>query len=58
MSVLQDTGGNLRSLGELTTAATARNVAVDPVTRAVWSTFTDGQSSFAKSWIPSTAQSR
>jgi YVTN family beta-propeller protein len=58
MSVLQDTGGNLTSLGELTTAATARNVAVDPVSRAVWSTFTDGQSSFAKSWIPSTAQSR
>jgi DNA-binding beta-propeller fold protein YncE len=52
MSVLQDTGGNLTSLGELTTADTARNVAVDPTTRAVWTTYTDGKSSFAKSWVP------
>jgi hypothetical protein len=27
-------------------------VAVDPATRAVWTTFTDGTSSFAKSWLP------
>jgi hypothetical protein len=39
-------------LGDLPTAATAKNVAVDPQTRAVWTTYTDGKSSFAKSWLP------
>ena len=34
------------------TAATARNVTVDPQTRAVWTTYTDGKSSFVKSWLP------
>jgi DNA-binding beta-propeller fold protein YncE len=58
MSVLQDTGGNLTSLGELATADTARNVAVDPATRGVWTTYTDGKSSFAKSWVPAASQSK
>jgi hypothetical protein len=40
------------ALGDLATAATAKNVAVDPQTRAVWTTYTDGKSSFAKSWMP------
>ena len=31
-------------------SATAKNVAVDPQTGAVWTTYTDGKSSFAKSW--------
>lgn len=52
MSVVRTTGGQVTSLGEITTAATARNVAVDPITRAVWTTYTDGKSSFAKSWMP------
>jgi hypothetical protein len=26
--------------------------AVDPVTRAVWTTYTDGKNSFAKAWMP------
>jgi DNA-binding beta-propeller fold protein YncE len=52
MSVVRATGGTLVALGELSTAATARNAAVDPATRAVWTTFTDGKSSFAKSWMP------
>jgi len=52
MSVLQATGTKLASLGELATAATAKNVAIDPATRAVWTTYTDGKSSFAKSWVP------
>ena len=38
--------------GELSTAATAKNVAIDPQTHAVWTTYTDGKSSFAKSWMP------
>jgi YVTN family beta-propeller protein len=52
MSVLSTKGGKLTSLGTVSTAATARNVAVDPNTRRVWTTYTDGKSSFAKSWLP------
>src|SRR6202048_2689708 len=48
MSVVRTSGGKLSLLGELTTAATAKNVAVDPATRAVWTTYTNGKSSFAK----------
>ena len=51
MSVIRTTGGKVTSLGEFATAATAKNVAVDPATRAVWTTYTDGKSSFAKSWM-------
>ncbi|MBV9531976.1 MAG: YncE family protein [Bradyrhizobium sp.] len=50
MSVVRVSGGKLTRLGDLVTAATAKNVAVDPATRAVWTTYTDGKSSFAKSW--------
>jgi DNA-binding beta-propeller fold protein YncE len=50
MSVVRVSGGKLSRLGELATAATARNVAVDPSTRAPWTTYTDGKSSFAKGW--------
>jgi hypothetical protein len=52
MSVVRAHDGKLTLLGNVATAATARNVAVDPKTRAVWSTFTNGESSFAKSWKP------
>ena len=52
MSVVSTAGGKVASLGEVATAPPARNVAVDPATRAVWTTFTDGTSSFAKSWLP------
>ena len=41
----------LTALGKIATAATAKNVAVDPQTHAVWTTFTNGKDSFAKSWI-------
>jgi YVTN family beta-propeller protein len=50
MSVVRTTGGKLSLLGDLTTAATAKNVAVDPETRAVWTTYTDGKNSFARAW--------
>jgi hypothetical protein len=50
MSVVRVNGGKLSRLGELTTAPAARNVAVDPATRAVWTTYSDGKSSFAKGW--------
>ena len=52
MSILNTSGSTLSPAGELKTAATAKNVAVDPQTRAVWTTYTDGKSSFAKSWLP------
>ena len=52
MSVVRTTADTLTTVGEITTAATAKNVAVDPATHAVWPTYTDGRSSFAKSWQP------
>jgi len=52
MSVVRTTGAKVTAVGDLLTAATAKNVAVDPTTRAVWTTYTDGKSSFAKSWMP------
>jgi len=52
ISVVLTTGGKIAPLGDVTSAATAKNVAVDPTTRVVWSTYTDGKSSFAKSWTP------
>jgi len=52
MSVVRIEGAKLTRLGELATAATARNVAVDPATHAVWTTYTDGKSSFARAWTP------
>src|SRR5215469_4735961 len=38
ISVVRVSGGTLSRLGELVTASGARNVAVDPATRAVWTT--------------------
>jgi hypothetical protein len=52
MSVLRASGAKLAIIGEIATAATARNVAIDPATSAVWTTYTDGKSSFARSWMP------
>ena len=52
MSVVRVAAAKAVSLGDFPTAATARNVAVDPDTHAVWTTFTDGTNSFAKAWLP------
>jgi DNA-binding beta-propeller fold protein YncE len=52
MSVIRASAGKLTALGDVATAATAKNVAVDPATRAVWTTYTDGKNSFAKAWMP------
>jgi YVTN family beta-propeller protein len=52
MSVTQTAGSSLTLIGEFATAATAKNVAVDPDTHFIWTTYTDGKSSFAKSWVP------
>jgi hypothetical protein len=45
-------GDAIAAAGEFATADTARNVTVDAKTGAVWTTYTDGKSSFAKSWLP------
>ena len=50
MSVVQASDAGLKALGKIETNATAKNVAVDAKTHAVWTTFTDGKDSFAKSW--------
>ncbi|MDP8984762.1 MAG: hypothetical protein M3N97_06885, partial [Pseudomonadota bacterium] len=52
MTVLRTTGGKVVALGDVKTAATAKNVAVDPSSREVWTTYTDGKSSFARAWLP------
>lgn len=52
MSVVRTADGKLVAVGEIATAPTAKNVAVDPATRAVWTTYTDGKNSFAKAWMP------
>jgi len=50
MSVVQATPGGLKSLGRVATAETAKNVAVDIQTHIVWTTYTDGTNSYAKSY--------
>lgn len=50
MSMVRTSAESVFAAGEIKTAATAKNVAVDPQTGSVWTTYTDGQSSFAKSW--------
>jgi YVTN family beta-propeller protein len=52
MSVVKATDGKLTAAGEIATASTARNVAVDPATHLVWTTYTDGKNSYAKAWMP------
>ncbi len=52
MSVMQETSDGAKFLGNVASAKTAKNVAVDPVTHAVWTTFTDGANSYVKSWRP------
>ena len=52
MSMVRVSGDSISAAGDFPTAATARNVTVDPKTSAVWTTYTDGKSSFAKAWLP------
>lgn len=50
LSVVQVSDDGLKTLGHVTTNSTARNVAVDHSTGDVWTTYTDGKNSYAKSW--------
>ncbi|MDB6128709.1 MAG: hypothetical protein JWM35_2605 [Verrucomicrobia bacterium] len=52
LSVVQETDSGTEFLGNVKTAATAKNVKVDPKTHAVWTTYTDGKNSYARSWTP------
>ena len=52
MSMVRVSADSVAEAGDFPTAATAKNVAVDEQTGAVWSTYTDGKSSYAKSWLP------
>lgn len=50
MSVVQATNDGVKFLGNVASADTAKNVAVDPATHQVWTTYTDGTNAYAKSW--------
>ena len=50
MSVVQATKDGVKFLGNVASADTAKNVAVDPATHKVWTTYTDGTDAYAKSW--------
>jgi DNA-binding beta-propeller fold protein YncE len=50
LSVVKATKDGVKFLGNVDSAATAKNVAVDPATHKVWTTYTDGTDSYAKSW--------
>ena len=50
MSVVQETPDGAVLLDNVASSATAKNVAVDPATHRVWTTYTDGKDSFARSW--------
>lgn len=52
ISVVEETPGGVRFLGNVPSDATAKNIAVDPATHWVWTTFTDGANSYIKSWRP------
>lgn len=52
MSVIRVSGDLLSEAGDFPTAPAARNVAVDERTGAVWTTYSDGKSSFARAWLP------
>jgi len=51
LSVLRATPAGAEFVGNVKTADTAKNVAVDPATHAVWTTFTDGKNSYAQSFV-------
>ena len=55
MTVIRVSGTTLSAAGEIALAPAARNVAVDAASGAVWTTSSDGSSSFAKSWMVSKA---
>lgn len=51
LSVVRVTAAGAEFVGNVATNETAKNVAVDPATHAVWTTYTDGKDSFAQSFL-------
>ena len=51
LSVVQVTAEGAVFLGNVVSFPGAKNVAVDPKTHAVWTTYTDGKNAYAKSWV-------
>ena len=51
LSVVEASDAGLKTLGSVPTNTTARNVAVDPRTGAVWTTYVEGGKAYAKSWL-------
>ena len=51
LSVVQITAEGAVFLGNVVSFPGAKNVAVDPKTHAVWTTYTDGKNAYAKSWV-------
>jgi DNA-binding beta-propeller fold protein YncE len=47
---LTDEGATL--IGTISTGLQGKNVAVDPVSHAVWMVYSDGANTYAKSWLP------
>ncbi len=50
LSVVQASDEGLKTIATVDTNDTAKNVAVDAATHTVWTTFTDGKNSYAKSF--------
>lgn len=44
------TRGKLAPAGSFATAPSSKNVTVDPATHEIWTTYTDGKDSYARSW--------
>lgn len=51
LAIVQAKSDGLVVLGEVASGPGAKNVAVDPRTQAVWTTYTDGKNAYAKSWV-------
>ena len=51
LAIVQAKSDCLVALGEVASGPGAKNVAVDPRTQAVWTTYSDGKNAYAKSWV-------
>lgn len=52
IGVVQLTDDGAKFLGTVSTGLKGKNAAVDMVSHAVWTVFSDGDKSYAKSWLP------
>ncbi len=52
LSIVKETKSGLKAVGKVATPKTAKNVAINPADHSVWTTYTEGDDSYAKSWLP------